>query len=367
MKSSIYNILITVLALASCGGDKATNPEAELNRLKKERATLDQKITKLESQIPDTARKTTSVGITVMEPVSFRAYVEVQSQISGDENINATPQMQGVVKNILVRPGQKVQKGQVLATLDAAAVEQQLQAQAAQLTLAKALYEKQQKLWEQNIGTEVQLLQAKANYESMQGQYEATVAQRNMYRIVSPISGTVDLVNLKEGEPSMPGSPVSFIRVVNHDKLKAEATLGENYLGKVQTGNPVTLTFPESGDSIQTRLSFVSQAVDPVSRGFTVQVALGRNKMLHPNMSCRMKIYNYTHEEALVVPISVIQKTAQGEMLYIADGNQAKPVIVTTGHTSNGKVEVLSGLNPGDKVITEGYEELNNGTPIAIH
>ncbi len=365
MKSSVY-ILIATLTLAACGGGKETNPDAELNRLKKERAALDQKIAQLESQIPDTAKRVSSVSVTELQPVSFQAYVEVQSQITGDENINATPQMQGVVKNILVRAGQKVQKGQVLATLDAAAVEQQIHAQQAQLTLAKALYEKQQKLWEQNIGTEVQLLQARANYESMQGQYDASIAQRNMFRIVSPISGTVDMVNLKEGDATMPGSPVGYIRVVNHEKLKAEANLGENYLGKVQAGNPVTLIFPESGDSIRAKLTYVSQAVDPVSRGFTVQVTLGGNKTLHPNMSCRMKIYNYTHNDALVVPISVIQKTAQGEMLYIAENNRAKPVIVTTGQTSNGKAEVLSGLNPGDKVITEGYEDLNNGTPITI-
>jgi membrane fusion protein (multidrug efflux system) len=366
-RSAHILILIPSLLIAACGGGGASNPEAELARLKKERAAIDEKIAALENSTRDTsAQKATPVSVITLQPSRFRAYVEVQAQVTGDDNVNATPQMQGVVKSVLVRAGQRVSKGQVLALLDAAAVEQQIQAQEAQLTLAKALYEKQQQLWEQQIGTEVQLLQAKASYESLLKQRDASVAQRNMFRVVSPISGVVDLVNMKEGDASMPGSPVSFIRVVNSDKLRVEANLGENYLGKVKAGDPVLLVFPDLGDSIRTKLTYVSRAVDPISRAFMVQVHLGGNKNLHPNMSCRMQIYNYEQENALAVPVSIIQKTAQGEMLYVADGNKAKAVIVTTGRISNGITEVTSGLNPGDQVITEGYEELDNGEPIVI-
>jgi RND family efflux transporter MFP subunit len=156
------------------------------------------------------------------------------------------------------------------------------------------------------------------------------------------------------------------IRVVSYDKLKAEANLGENYLGKVKTGDPAILIFPDMNDSIKTNLTYVAQAVDPVSRAFQVMVRLGNNPKLTPNMSCRMRIANYSNPSTLVVPVSVLQKTAAGEMLYVSDGNKARSVIVTTGRNSNGQVEILSGLNPGDQLIIAGFEALDNGQNIQI-
>lgn len=355
-------LLLTIpgIILASCGGgDKAEKNSENLDKLKKERAALDEKISKLEGKVVDTTRKPTAIAVQAVQPGNFISYIQVQSQITGDQNTTASPQMGGIIKSISVRAGQHVSKGQVLATLDASMVEQQIKAQDVQLNLTKTLYEKQQALWAQNIGTEVQLLQAKANYESALKQRDATIAQRNMYRITSPINGIVDQMDLKIGDAVQPG--MSGIRVVSFDKLKAEANLGENYLGKVKEGNPVVLVFPDLNDSITTKLNYVAKAVDPLSRAFVVQVRLGNNKKLSPNMSCIMKIANYENKSALVVPVSVIQKTSKGDMLYIADGNKAKAVYVSVGRTSNGLAEILSGLKAGDKVITEGYEDLDNG------
>lgn len=362
----IITIIITSAVLASCGGgDKksASSPE-ELARLKKERAALDEKIKNLEGKVVDTTRQVTAVSVAAAQPAPFYAFVEVQSQITGDENTNATPQMSGTISSILVAPGQRVHKGQVLATLDAAAVDQQIKAQEVQLGFAKTVYEKQQRLWNQNIGSEIQLLEAKSNYEASRKQVEATIAQRNMYRIISPISGTVDGVDVKIGDATMPG--INGIRVVSNDKLKAEASLGESYLGKVKVGDPVTLLFPDINDSIKTKITYVSQAVDPVSRAFDVQIRLGNNSKLHPNMSCKMKINNYTNSSVITVPVSVIQNLSQGDVIYIAEGNKAKAVTVEVGRNSNGMVEVLSGLKAGDRVITEGYDDLDDGEDIQV-
>ena len=207
-------------------------------------------------------------------------------------------------------------------------------------------------------------MSAKANYEANEKQIAALKSQRDMYRIVAPVSGVVDAVNLKVGEMASPGQ--NGIRIVNYDKLKAEANLGENYLGKVKQGDRVLLVLPDINDSIKTTLSYVSQVVDPVSRAFTVQVRLGGNNKLHPNMACIMRISNYESAHALIVPVSVIQKTSQGTMLYIADGSVAKSVPVTTGRNSNGMVEITSGLKPGDKVITAGNADIDNGQQISI-
>lgn len=341
MKKLFY-LIIPALVLVSCGDDKK----------KQEAATQ-----------AATPAKITPVSVTEIQPAAFNANIEVQAQVTGDENVVVSTQAPGTVKSILVHVGQKVSKGQVLAVLDANAIDQQIAALSPQLSLTKTLYEKQQNLWSQNIGSEVQLISAKTNYESVQKQIAALRSQKDMYRLVSPISGTVDNLGIKIGDVASPG--MNGIRVVSYDKLRVEAMLGENYLGKVNTGDKVTLEFPDLGDSIKTTITYVSQSVDVVSRGFNVQVQL-KNSKLHPNMSCIMKISNYENKEALVVPVSVIQKTEEAQHLFILEGNKAKEVVVTTGRISNGKAEILSGLNPGDKVITTGYEELENDQKVSV-
>lgn len=363
MKRSLLLLFISTTILAACGGgDDKGKKDAELVKLKKERASLDEKIAKLEIEVnKNKPGKATAVSVMVATPQQFNSYVEVQANVDGDQNVTAMPQAPGTVEKILVHPGQKVSKGQTLAILEAAAVEQQIKALDAQVDLYKSLYEKQQKLWAQNIGSEVQLMSAKTQYEATAKQKAALVAQRNMYTIKSPINGTVDAINIKEGEQGIFG-----IRVVSFDALKIQANLGENYLGKVQEGNPVNLIFADTKDTMKSKLTYVSKAVDPVSRAFQVEIRLGSNNKLHPNMSCKMQIANYQNSKAIVVPVSVIQNTAEGTLLYIADGNKAKAVMVKTGHNSNGMVEVLEGLNEGDRVITAGYADLDNGDLINV-
>jgi len=356
-------LLVPAIIIASCGGGNKPDKATELAKLKKERGEIDLKIKALEAGKKDVA-KVVPVSVQDIQLTHFNAFIEVHSQITGDENVLASPQAPGTVKSVLVQSGQKVSKGQVLAILDAAVVEQQMEALQPQLGLLKSVYEKQQALWAQNIGTEVQLMSAKAQYEGVQKQIAAIKAQKDLYRVVSPINGTVDAVNLKVGEAASPG--MTGIRVVSYDKLKAEANLGENYLGKVRQGDPVWLILQDVNDTIKTSLSYVAQAVDPASRAFMVQVRLGSNSRIHPNMSCIMKIANYENSHALVVPINVIQNTSKGAMLYIADGNMAKSVPVTLGRNANGKLEILSGLKPGDKVITVGYESMEEGQQINI-
>ena len=366
MKRSLLLLFISTTILAACGGDdgKGKN-DAELVKLKKERASIDEKIAKLEAEVnKNKPGKATAVSVMVATPQQFNSFVEVQANVNGDQNVLATPQAPGTIERVLVHSGQKVSKGQVLATLEAGAVEQQIKAIDAQVDLYKSLYDRQQKRWSQNIGTEVQLMSAKTQYEATAKQKAALVAQRGMYTIKSPISGTVDAVNIKEGDVASPG--MSGIRVVNFDALKIQANLGEHYLGKVQEGNPVNLIFADTKDTMKTKLTYVSKAVDPVSRAFQVEIRLGNNNKLHPNMSCKMQIANYQNSKAIVVPVSVIQNTAEGALLYIADGNKAKAVMVKTGHNSNGMVEVLEGLNEGDRVITAGYADLDNGDLINV-
>lgn len=370
MKYLSFFLLTAAVALASCGGGDKKNDAEKLAELKKQRQSLDAEINKLEGAVPDTARKSTPVKTVPVQRGVFTAYVEVQSLITGDENVNVLPQtaMPAAVTQVLVAPGQRVSKGQVMATLDASSIEQQILAQDAQLTLARTVYQKQQRLWAQKIGSELQLLQAKANYEAAAKQKAATEAQRNTFRIVSPINGTVDQVNVKVGDllsAQSGAAPGVGIRVVNLNKLKAEAMLGQNYLGQVKTGDPVTIVLPDINDSVQAKLDYVANSVDAASSSFQVQVRLGSNQRLRPNMSARMKIANYRNSNAITVPASVIQKTGEGDIVYVAAGKTARAVKVQTGRVSNGQTEILSGLNDGDLIITEGFQNLDEGSLIS--
>lgn len=362
MKRTLYLLTAATLFLASCGGGDGEN----LAELKKQRAEIDAKIKKLEAGQKSNTGKVTPVAIASVITQTFNGNIEVQSVISGDENILAQSTVGGEVKSINVTVGQRVSKGQVLAVIDATTLEQSMASLAPQLSLAKSLYEKQQKLWAQNIGSEVQLEQAKTNYEGLVKQIDALKAQRNLAKIVSPINGVIDEINVKIGEVTSAQNPTSGIRVVNYDKLKAEAMLGENYLGKLKAGDKVTVVLGDNEDSLSTTLSYVGQSVDAMSRAFKVTVKLPNSAKLHPNMSCVMKISNYTNTNAIVVPVAVIQKTGEGSIVYIADGNTAKAVPVTIGRISNGNAEIMSGLNEGDHLITAGFEELENGQKIIV-
>jgi RND family efflux transporter MFP subunit len=363
----LFPILLAAALLSACG-KKEESATVQIARLKKERSELDAKIHDLEAKngIKDSV-KAIPVSVTEVAPQPFQAFIDVQASIVGDENVLATPQAPGTVRSVLVHVGQHVSKGQTLAVLDAGQLDQQIAAQDAQVSLLRTNYEKLQKLWAQQIGTEMSLLQAKTAYEAAVSQRAALNASRDMYRITAPLSGVVDLVNIKVGDAAAPGGGGSAgIRIVTPSKLKAEANLGETYLGKVKEGNPVTLLFSDAKDSLKTRLDYVAQAIDPLSRAFKVQVNLSPNAKLHPNMSARMRIANYAANNALIVPVAAVQKTGLGEMVFVANGNAAKAVPVQTGRAADGMVEVLSGLQPGDKVITAGYEDLDNGTAIAI-
>lgn len=361
MKRS-YLFLVPAIVLASCGG--GTNSKGDLASLKKQRAELDAKIQEMEKGNKEKSGKVTPVLVTKVEPTTFNAFIEVQSQITGDDVVNATARNQGTINRILVQVGQQVRQGQVIATLDAAIQDNQIKALEPQIELAKTVYEKTQKLWEQNIGTEVQLLTAKATLENLQKQKAVLQSTRDLNNVIAPISGTVDFVSMKVGDAST--MPTAYIRIVNTSKLKAEANLGENYLGKVNVGDKATLIFPDASDSLQVKVSYVAKAVDPMSRAFQVQVRLNNDKKLHPNMSCIMRISNYERKDAIVIPVSVIQKTAEGEMVYVVDGETARAVTIKTGRNSNGKVEVLDGLKPGDQLVVAGFEDLDNGQKVTI-
>ncbi|MEJ6982330.1 efflux RND transporter periplasmic adaptor subunit [Pedobacter sp. P351] len=359
MKKIIY--LAVILILAACA--KPKDKKAELENLKKERNELNTKIAALEKEVgTHTVQEVAEVSVIEIIPSSFRNYLEVQGKVDAEENVQVNPEAPGVITGIYVSPGQRVGRGQVLAQLDDKVLRQNIAQLQTQLELANSLYRRQKNLWDQKIGTEVQFLTAKSQKEGLERQMGVLRSQQSMYKIKSPISGTVDKMDLKLGQAVSPGMP--GVTVVNTNNLKVEADVAESYAGRVNQGDEVEVILPDVPDSLKTRVTFASRVIDPVSRSFNVEVKLPGRNVYRPNMLAVLRIVDYKIENAITVPINAIQKSETADYVFVAEKGRAKRVNVRTGKVSEGKAEILLGLKAGDKVIVSGMQELNEGEAV---
>jgi membrane fusion protein, multidrug efflux system len=372
--------LLLSLSLVSCSNKQdASDGQAELEKLKKDQKELNAKILNLESKsLKKDSIKKIPVVVTSMVPSQFRTFIEIQGRVDVDQAVNASPENMGVVKEVFVHNGQFVNKGQILATLKSEAViEDDIDKGVAeldiQISFAKLLFDKQKRLWDQEIGTEIQLLSAKNNYDALLkkkasievGRKRIGIAKRS-FNILSPISGVVDAVDVKVGQAVSPGMP-NLIRIINTSKLKVKADVPENYSSQVRAGSDALIVFPDLNDTLVTKVNYITQMIDPMTRTFGSEINLASNGRYRPNMIAKVKIVTYQNLSAFVLPEGLIQKTDQGNFVYVADvSGRARLAAVTLGNSYNSKVEILSGLNLDDKVITVGYEELNEGDTLSF-
>jgi membrane fusion protein, multidrug efflux system len=377
MKPNNYIRLAIALAIATvlyaCSASEKDKP-AQLEQLKKENAALNVKIQKLEEEIakenPEAVKtnvKAKEVTVTTIEPKSFDHYVQTQGRIESENNIMVSSKSMGVVEQVFVKEGQSVSKGQVIAQIDNAIVENSIASMKSQLELAKTVFERQENLWKQKIGTEVQYLQAKTNKESLEKQLASLYDQNEMTRIKAPINGTIDAIFAKVGENLSPGMPAA--RVINGNDLKLVANISEAYVSNVKKGNKVVINVPELKEEIIGVISFVGRNIDPLSRTFAVEVNLKSQSELRPNMSATIKVVFNTADNAIVVPVNVIQTLNNEKVIYIVEkkGNQtiARKKVVTVDGVYNNMAQV-QGLNGGEQIITFGYQGLNDGEVIKI-
>jgi RND family efflux transporter MFP subunit len=363
MKNTLL-ITIVLLIINGCG---APDKNAKLEDLKKKRDELNVQIEKLEKEAgpsEDKTERVKNVAVTEISPAPFAHYIEIQGKVDSDENLTLTSKTMGVVTSIKVKVGDTVKKGQVLAELDNQVMVQGLSELQTQIQFANNLYQKQKNLWEQKIGTEVQYLTAKNNKEALENKLVTMQQQIDMTRIKSPIDGTVDEIMLKLGQNAAPGVPA--VRVVNATHLKIKADLAESYASKVKKGNDVIVSFPDLNKEIKSNITFSGSVINPLTRSFTVEAALPDNKLeLRPNMVAVLKIADYKAEDAITIPVNALQSSEEGSYVYIASNKGGKLIaekaIVETGLTYNNQVEIKSGLKPGDKVVTTGYQDLNKG------
>lgn len=353
-----------ILLLAACS-HKPKDKAAELADLKKQQAALDAKIDTLQAQLgkKDSA-KSIDVSTITVAPGNFTNYVDVQGSIDAKDNVQAYPQAQGVITAIYVKVGDHVSKGQTLVQLDNSVLKQQIAQGETQVNLMKTLYERQKNLWDQKIGTEVQFLQAQTNLQSAQKALSIANEQADLYRIVAPISGTIDQMDLKLGQAASPST--TSIRIVNTESLKVKANVPESYAASIHQGDMVKVVVPDADDSLIAKVTFAAKVIDPASRSFAIEIQIGASKTIKPNMTALLKVADYSKKNAIVIPLNSVQKSESGDYVFVDADGSAKKKNITEGATYGGKTEIKSGLQAGDKLITEGAADVEDGDKIRV-
>lgn len=370
MKKTISQSLVLLL-LVSCTGSLLDKKE-ELAQLKKEHDRITAKIIRLEKELyPAGSVVAVPVKVETIKKGLFEHYIEVQGRIDGNENIGVSPRNQGgVVTKILVREGDFVKKGQVLAELDAEVLKQQLKDLQSKLAFATDLYNRQKALWDQKIGSEVQFLSAKNNMESAQNGINTLTDQINMSVITAPIDGTVEDIPIKVGQMSSSASPTPAFRIINFSRAKAMADVGEAYSSKIKTGDDVKIFLPDIDQELDQKVTFASKYINPTNRTFLVEVDLPvKTITFRANMIAVLRIKDYANPSAIAIPRNYIQDSRdEGQFVFIATAENGKKVArkktVIPFITFNGLTEVINGLEEGDQIITAGYKELYDGQPI---
>ncbi|MDF2453463.1 MAG: efflux transporter, family, subunit [Bacteroidota bacterium] len=365
-KTILIPALAVSFALSSCGGkqeESLSDLKAKQAELKTQLSEISNKISKLEG---DSGKKFVLVEAMPVKPEIFKTYINVQGRVDADENVSLSSEMPGTITKINVKAGDEVSKGQVLAETDARALQQSISDLQTNADLVNQMYTKQKALWDQKIGTEVQFLQAKTQKESMEKKLMTLQEQVRMTKIISPINGTVDAVDIKLGQLTAPGMPA--IRVINFSNLKLKADLSESYASKVHKGDEVIVKFPDSSDTLISRISYSSRAINTLNRTFGVEIALDNKKEFHPNQIAILNINDYSSPKPVIaIPLNFVQKDLKGSRyVLVADNKKAAKRQVMLGKEYGGKVEILNGLSETDLLITSGYDGLNEGDAVEI-
>lgn len=331
-----------------------------------------QKITsKLESLNPN--RNFTLVKVKEAKADTFKTYFNVQGNVTTDQNVILTPEISGVIQKIYVKEGDKVKKGNLIAKIDAGGLQERLEELKNKLSLAKTTYERRKRLWEKNIGSEIEYLQAETNYNSLKQNISQVKKELSKTRITAPFDGEIDDVLTEEGEMAMPGSK-PIVRITSLDNLYIEADIPERYLGSIQKGTPVKVTSKTGALSFDSSISRVAQTIKEANRSFRIRVKIPKdiNQKLIPNMVLKLTINNYKNNQAFVISESILQENTQGQAyIYKVKKNKDDQSItdytlVETGPSYNGRIEIKKGIQSGDQIIVEGAKGLRKEQRVKV-
>lgn len=358
-----------VVGLPESLADKQTllrEKQASMKTLKDEIATLEVAIAE---QDPSAKEKGSLVTVTPVVKSDFASYVSLQGSVMAEDMVDASAEMGGRILQMPLKEGDNIRKGQLVAVLDLEALEKQRAELETSLDLANTVFERQKRLWDQNIGSEIQFLQAKNNKERIEKGLASLDLQLSKNKVYAPASGVVQRVNLQAGEMASPGMPI--LMVLNTSQLKVAADVPESYIRAVRRGEKVTVEIPALGLEHVAAVSLVGKTVDPANRTFKVEVKLPNNPLLKPNLLAGMKIQNYSEENVITIQQDRVQQEVSGQRyVFVSEetpkGFVARKVFVKTGKSYDGEVIITEGLQGGEALILEGSRGLADGQLIEI-
>lgn len=378
-------IFISTILLSSCGKNETSVDQViENGNLQEIRTKLDA-ITIQHDQLGadmrrlsaavkelDTTSNLALVTAIKAKDTLFHHYIELQGNVATKENILINAEHSGTLQQVFVTEGQKVRKGQVLAKIDDGGLEAQLAQLKAQSNLAKTTFERQKRLWDQNIGSEIQFLQSKTQYESNKNAVAQLEKQLSKSKVIAPFSGTIENIHSEQGSNISIGTPI--LRIVSLDQMYIETEVPERYLPSITKGTDVIAVFPVLNKKVETEIRQVSNYINPSNRTFKIEVDVpNKDQMIKPNLTAKVVINDYTNQSTFLLPQSIISENSEGEQyLYIAsdiqDNGEAEvhQVIVKTGKTQGDLVEILDGIKAGDFLINEGARSVQEGQRVKI-
>lgn len=386
MKHIVITCILS-LTILSCGEGKKNTVESalesnNLETIRKKRSELvdeqqvihdkikllDEKIAKL-----DTTKNIPLITTYVATPEEFNHVLELQGNVTTKDLMVLTPEYNGILTNVTVKEGQRVSKGQMLAKIDDGGLSQQLAQQQIQTDLAQTTYERQKRLWDEKIGSEIQFLQAKSTYEAQVEAVNQLQQQIAKTVVKAPFSGTIDEIITEQGSVVAAGQ-TQLMRLVNLDNMYIETEVPERYVNNVTKGKNVEVLFPVLGKTFNAKVRQTSSVINPANRTFRAEVAIpNKEKQIKPNLTARLKINDYTNENALLIPQSIISENAEGEQyVYVVvdkdakNQGTAKRVIIKTGRTQGDEIEVLEGIEDDAELIYEGARSVKDGQTVEI-
>ncbi|MDN3723278.1 efflux RND transporter periplasmic adaptor subunit [Aequorivita sp. SDUM287046] len=385
MKTTI-TILFAGLIMVSCGQKDPGSVEAVIEsgdlsamKAKKEQVlksydSIAQVLGRLEKAITekDTLKKYPLVTTFTLKDTLFQHFIDIQGNVETDQNLLIYPEYQGVLTRVLVNEGDKVSKGQTLARIDDGGLSNQLAQMETQYDLAKTTFERQERLWNQKIGSEIQYLQAKANMEAAKSSVDQMRAQVGRTTVRAPFSGTIDEIITEQGTVVGPGGQ-PLMRIVALGDMYVKASVPEAYLGSIAKGTSVKMTFPAINKVVEGQVKNVGNYINPNNRTFQIEIDVpNKDKAIKPNLVAKLEINDYSQENAQLIPANAIQENSKGDKYVfvlterVADEAKAVRKQIETGKKYEGMVEVISGLKPGETIVNEGALTLNDGSAVKI-
>ncbi|OXA78158.1 efflux transporter periplasmic adaptor subunit [Flavobacterium columnare NBRC 100251 = ATCC 23463] len=376
----IFILTIHTLLLVSCGSKEnsmtvdALIESKNLTEIKNKRASLQADLARLDEVLATLEKKTDEAlvqTITVKDTI-FNHYVEIQGNVDTQQNVLIQPEMPGTLVNLDVKAGQSVGKGQILGRIDDAGMSQQLASIQTQYELAKTTYERQKRLWDQKIGSEIQYLQAQTQMISLSKSINQIKAQIAKTIIRAPFSGVIDEVFVERGQV-VSATPQGLMRIVNLSQMYVRTEVPEMYLPRVKRGTSVIVNIVSINKNSIGKVRQVAKTINPANRSFTVKIDVSNpDELLRPNQVAKLKIMDYSNPSVISIPTNIIQKDGKGNnyvykvVVGQKENKVAEKVIVKIGQTANNYTEILSGLKQKDVIVSEGANMISEGMKLTF-